>query len=43
MSFGLSNIPAFFQEYINKILIEKLDIFIFVYLNDILVYNKDYS
>ena len=37
MSIGLSNAPASFQGYINKILDEKLDIFIIVYLNDILI------
>lgn len=41
MPFGLSNVPASFQEYINKILAEKLDIFIIIYLDDILVYTKD--
>ena len=41
MLFGLSNILATFQKYINKILAEKLDIFIIVYLDDILIYTKD--
>ncbi len=41
MPFGLSNAPASFQGYINKILIEKLDIFVVVYLDDILIYTKD--
>ncbi len=41
MPFGLSNAPASFQGYINKILAEKLDIFVIVYLEDILVYTKD--
>ncbi len=41
MPFGLSNAPASFQRYINKILAEKLDIFVIVYLDNILVYNKD--
>ena len=39
--FGLSNAPASFQGYINKILAEKLDIFIIVYLDDILIYTED--
>ena len=43
MPFGLSNTPATFQRYVNKILAEKLDIFIIVYLDDILIYTKDPS
>ena len=39
--FGLSNTPAIFQRYVNKILAEKLNIFVIVYLNDILIYTKD--
>ena len=39
--FSFSNTPAIFQSYVNKILAEKLDIFIIVYLNDILIYTKD--
>ena len=41
MLFGLSNGPATFQRYINKILAEKIDIFVIVYLDDILIYTKD--
>ena len=41
MPFGLSNAPATFQEYVNKILAEKLDIFIIVYLDNILIYTED--
>ncbi len=43
MLFGLSNAPASFQGYINKILAEKLDIFVVVYLDDILIYTEDPS
>ena len=41
MPFRLSNTPASFQGYINKILAEKLDIFVIVYLDNILIYTKD--
>lgn len=36
--FGLSNTLASIQDYINKILDEKLDVFVVVYLNEILIY-----
>ena len=41
MFFELTNAPATFQGYINKILAEKLDVFIIIYLDDILIYTKD--
>ena len=41
MLFGLSNIPASFQGYINKILVKKLDIFVIVYLDNILIYTEN--
>ena len=41
MPFGLTNALAIFQGYINKILAEKLDVFVIVYLDDILIYTKD--
>ena len=41
MLFGLSNVPATFQRYINKILAEKLNVFVTVYLDDILIYIED--
>ena len=43
MSFGLSNALATFQGYINKILAEKLNIFVIIYLDDSLIYTKDPS
>ena len=38
MLFGLINILAIFQGYINKIPAEKCDVFVIVYLDDILIY-----
>ena len=39
--FGLSNALANFPGYINKILAKKLDIFIIIYLDNILIYTED--
>jgi Reverse transcriptase (RNA-dependent DNA polymerase) len=39
--FGLSNIPATFQTYINKVLYPYLDVFCTAYIDDILVYSDD--
>ena len=41
MPFGLSNALVTFQGYVNKILAEKLDGFVIVYLNDIWIYIED--
>ena len=41
MPFGLSNAPATFQGYVKKILAKKFDIFVIVYLDNILIYTKD--
>ena len=41
MPFGLSNAPAGFQTYINKILAKKLDIFVIIYLDGILISTKE--
>ena len=43
MPFGLSNAPATFQRYANKILAEKFDIVVIIYLDDILIYIEDTS
>ena len=39
MPFGLTNAPITFQSFINKILVEKLDVFVIVYLDNILIYT----
>ncbi len=41
MSFGLSNVSASFQGYINMIFAKKLDIFVVVYLDNIPIYTED--
>ena len=41
MPFVLTNAPESFQGYINKIFVEKFDIFVIVYLDDILIYTDD--
>ena len=43
MLFALINAPAMFQGYINKILVEKLDVFVIVYFNNIVIYTKSES
>ncbi len=40
MLFRLTNAPVTFQGYINKILAEKLNVFMIMYLNDIFIYTK---
>ena len=41
MLFGLFNAPVSFQGYINTILAKKLNIFVIIYLDDIIIYTKD--
>ena len=41
MFFGIFNTPAIFQKYVNKILAEKLNVFVIVYLDDILIYIEN--
>lgn len=41
MPFGLSNAPTSLQTYINKIFAEKVDIYVIVYLDDILIYTEN--
>ena len=38
MPFRLTNAPATFQSYINNVLREYLDVFVTVYIDDILIY-----
>ena len=40
MPFELTNAAVIFQGYINKILAEKLDVFVIVYINDIFIYTE---
>ena len=41
MPFRLSNALPSFQGYINKILAKKLNVFVIVYSNNILIYTED--
>ena len=41
MPFGLTNAPSVFQALINHVLREFLESFVYVYLDDILVFSKD--
>ena len=41
MPFRLTNALAMFQGYIYKILAKKLDIFVIVYFDDILIYTEN--
>ena len=41
MPFSFSNALATFQGYVNKILAEKLNIFVIVYLDNILIYPEN--
>jgi hypothetical protein len=40
MSFGLTNAPAYFMYLMNKVFMEYLDMFIVVFIDDILVYTR---
>jgi hypothetical protein len=40
MSFGLTNVPAYFMYLMNKVFMEYLDRFIVVFIDDILIFSK---
>ena len=42
MPFGLINISAIYQSQINQLLYDILDIYIIVYLDNILIYLEEY-
>ncbi|QRW23266.1 Retrotransposable element Tf2 protein [Rhizoctonia solani] len=41
MTFSLTNAPAAFQHFMNKLFKDLLDVCIIIYLDDILIYSKD--
>lgn len=43
MPFGLVNAPAVFQAFFNEVLREMLNKFVFVYLDDILIFSRCYQ
>jgi hypothetical protein len=40
MSFGLTNAPAYFMYLMNKTFMEYLDMFVMVFINNLLVYSR---
>ena len=40
MSFGLTNAPIVFMKLVNRVFKDRLDTFVIVFIDDILVYSK---
>jgi hypothetical protein len=43
MSFGLTNVPTYFMNLMNKVFMKYLDRFVVVFIDDILIYSKSDS
>jgi len=43
MPFGVTNAPALFMDYMNRIFRPYLDKFVLVFINDILIYYRTYE
>jgi Reverse transcriptase (RNA-dependent DNA polymerase) len=41
MPFGLTNAPAAFQQFMNDVFVDLLDVCVLIYLADILIYSDD--
>jgi hypothetical protein len=39
MSFGMTNVPAFFMYLVNSVFMDYLDKFVVVFIDDILLYS----